>query len=359
MPPPWSETIHATPHATAGDLAQCRAMLRGGSRSFSAASHLLPKSVRDPAIALYAFCRLADDAIDLGGGSQDAVAMLRQRLESAYAGRPMDHPADRALADVVQRFAIPRTLPETLLEGFAWDASGRRYYDIADLTAYAVRVAGTVGAMMAIIMGVRAPDAVARACDLGVAMQLSNIARDVGEDAGMGRLYLPERWMIEAGIDPDAWLARPVFSAELGRVVQRLLKHADILYTQADAGIHQLPSSCRPGIGAARALYAEIGYEVARRGCNSVSVRAVMPAHRKAWALTGGLVALVKIGRAASFPPLKEAQFLVDAVAAMPDRPEAQPRRTLPPLHTDGRLAWLIDLFADLERRELTRRQSS
>ena len=213
--------------------------------------------------------------------------------------------------------------------------------------------------MMAIIMGVRAPDAVARACDLGVAMQLSNIARDVGEDAGMGRLYLPERWMIEAGIDPDAWLARPVFSAELGRVVQRLLKHADILYTQADAGIHQLPSSCRPGIGAARALYAEIGYEVARRGCNSVSVRAVMPAHRKAWALTGGLVALVKIGRAASFPPLKEAQFLVDAVAAMPDRPEAQPRRTLPPLHTDGRLAWLIDLFADLERRELTRRQSS
>ena len=345
-------------HATAGDLAECRAMLRGGSRSFSAASHLLPKSVRDPAIALYAFCRLADDAIDLGGGNGNAVAILQQRLELAYAGQPSECAADRALADVVQRFAIPRALPEALLEGFAWDAAGRRYHDLSNLTAYAVRVAGTVGGMMAVIMGARTPNAIARACDLGVAMQFSNIARDVGEDARAGRLYLPLQWLNEVGIDPDAWLERPVFSAELSKVVQRLLEHADMLYARANAGIRQLPFSCRPGIGAARALYAEIGHEVARRGCNSVSVRAVVPARRKARALACGAAALLQARHAVPASPLEEARFLVDAVAAMPGWPVAKPRRTSPPLHAEGRLVWLIDLFADLERRELMRHNS-
>ena len=161
------------------DLAACRAMLRAGSRSFDAAARLLPRSVRDPAIALYAFCRVADDAIDGDADPAAALADLRQRLALAYAGRPHETAADRALAGVVSRFAIPRALPEALLEGFAWDALGRRYDDLPALRAYAVRVAGTVGGMMAHVMGVRDPAHVAAAIDLGVAMQLSNIARDV------------------------------------------------------------------------------------------------------------------------------------------------------------------------------------
>ena len=88
----------------------------------------------------------------------------------------------------------------------------RRYETLQDLDAYAARVAGSVGAMMTLVMGQRAPEIVARACDLGVAMQLTNIARDVGEDARAGRLYLPLQWLREAGIDPDAWLAKPVFT---------------------------------------------------------------------------------------------------------------------------------------------------
>jgi len=232
------------------DIAACRELLRGGSRTFFAASLVLPRSVSDPAIALYAFCRLADDAVDLSETRAGVVATLRSRLARAYAGHPLPLPADRAFADVVARFAIPRDLPEALLDGLSWDVEGRRYDTLDDLLAYAVRVAGTVGVMMSLLMGRREPNVVARACDLGVAMQLTNIARDVGEDARAGRLYLPLQWMREAGFDPEAWLADPRFEAGIGGLVRRLLATADNFYESAIAGIGALPRSCRPGIHA-------------------------------------------------------------------------------------------------------------
>ena len=200
------------------DLNACADLLRGGSRSFFAASLLLPRRVHEPATALYAFCRVADDLIDNGGGDPAAALLaLRARLDAAYAGRPRPAAADRALAATVLRHAIPRTLLDALLEGFAWDAAARRYDSLADLEAYAARVAGAVGAMMAMLMGERSAEGVARACDLGIAMQLSNIARDVGEDARAGRLYLPLDWMRAAGIDADAWLAPPRGGGRRGR----------------------------------------------------------------------------------------------------------------------------------------------
>jgi phytoene synthase len=331
------------------DLAACRTLLRGGSRSFHAASLLLPRSVRDPATALYAFCRLADDAIDQDGGRLATLSRLRERLARAYEGRPLPIPADRALAVMLDRFAIPRDLPEALLDGFAWDAAGRRYETLTDLTDYAVRVAGTVGAMMAMLMGVRQPAVVARACDLGVAMQLSNIARDVGEDAAAGRLYLPLSWMREAGIDPDAWLADPVFSAGLGGVVRRLLAHADTLYARADAGVRRLPLACRPGIGAARLLYAEIGHEVARRGGDSIAGRAVVPGRRKLALLGRSLAEAAFPGRLPTEAPLPEARYLIDAVAAAP---AARPAEPPPPWFLEARLVWVLELFARLDQRE-------
>ncbi len=331
------------------DLAACRALLRGGSRSFHAASLLLPRSVRDPATALYAFCRLADDAIDQDGGRLAALARLRERLARAYEGRPLPIPADRALAVVLTRFAIPRDLPEALLEGFAWDAAGRRYETLAELTDYAVRVAGTVGAMMAVLMGVRAPDIVARACDLGVAMQLSNIARDVGEDAAAGRLYLPLQWLREAGIDGDAWLRSPVFSPALGGVVQRLLAHADILYARAGSGVRRLPLGCRPGIGAARLLYAEIGHEVARRGGDSVGGRAVVSGRRKLALLGQSVIEAALPWRLSAEPPLAEARYLISAVAAAPPAPPVPPPS---PWIVEQRVVWVLDLFERLARAE-------
>jgi phytoene synthase len=330
------------------DVAACRNLLCGGSHSFHAASLLLPRSVRDPATALYAFCRLADDAIDQAGGRPAALARLRERLARACDGRPLPTPADRALAVVLARFAIPRAVPEALLEGFAWDAAGRRYEPLADLTDYAVRVAGTVGAMMAMLMGVRAPAIVARACDLGVAMQLSNIARDIGEDATAGRLYLPLQWLREAGIDPDAWLARPVFSPALGGVVERLLGHADLLYARAGSGVRRLPLGCRPGIGAARLLYAEIGQEVRRRGGDSVAGRAVVSGRRKLALLGRSLVETMLPWPLANDPALPEARFLVDAVAAAPPPAQMAP----PPWVVEQRVVWVLDLFERLAQRE-------
>ena len=253
-------------HTSSTDLAACRDLLRGGSRTFFAATHILPRRLSEPATALYAFCRLADDAVDVHGGKVAALDRLRERLDRAYQGRPLPFPSDRAFAETVARHAIPRTLPEALLEGLAWDAQGRRYDDLAELTEYAMRVAGSVGAMMSVLMGARAPHLVARACDLGVAMQFTNIARDVGEDAREGRIYLPTQWLRDAGIDPDAWLTRPTFTPALGDVVRRLLQQADLLYARAGAGIAGLPLSCQPGIRAAGLLYAEIGKEVERRG---------------------------------------------------------------------------------------------
>jgi len=336
--------------ATQADLAACRASLRNGSKTFLAASFLLPRGVHEPASALYAFCRLADDVVDAAGDRRDAVERLRDRLRLAYAGTPQDDPADRALAVVVARHHIPAALFGALLEGFEWDLQGRRYDTLEDLHDYAARVAGTVGAMMALLMGVRSAEGLARACDLGVAMQLSNIARDVGEDARMGRLYLPRHWMREGGLDSDRWLAQPVFSPALGRVVQRVLDAAEALYQRVDAGVARLPLACRPGINAARFMYAAIGHEVARRGLDSVSTRARVPGRRKAWLLLRSVAQLAPPVAAQPLPPLAANRFLVEAALAAAPRQEA-------PLHRGvvDRVEWAVELFARLEQRDRQR----
>lgn len=334
MPP---DTVHA-------DLAACRAMLSGGSKSFAAAAKLLPKRVAEPATALYAFCRVADDLIDEGGGP-GALDELQARLDGIYGGRPFAHPADRAFARVVARFAIPRALPAALLEGFAWDAEGRHCRDAAALEAYAARVAAAVGAIMTLLMGVRDAAAIARACDLGVAMQMTNIARDVGEDARNGRLYLPQDWMRAEGIEPAAFLAAPAFTPALGRVVARLLRVADALYERSEAGIAMLPRDCRAGIAAARFVYAEIGRQVERQGLDSVSRRAVVPTHRKLRLMASSLRLLDARDADLAAPPLPGTAFLVAAVEAMPAA-----ERPLPVPAFRDRLLWAVELFDRLDR---------
>lgn len=326
------------------DLAACRRLLAGGSKSFHAASMLLPRRIAAPAAALYAFCRVADDEIDLGADKQAAMASLVARLDAACAGRPQDDPVDRALAAVVHHFGIPRTLPEALLEGLAWDAAGRRYEDMAALESYAARVAGTVGAMMTLLMGVREPAAIARACDLGLGMQLTNIARDIGEDACEGRLFLPLSWLREEAIAPEDFLAAPRFSPAIGRLTARLLAAADRHYARAEAGIALLPRDCRAGIGAARVIYAEIGREVERNGLDSVTRRAVVPGWRKAVLLARAAGALVGRRDGAGAPPCEATSYLVEAVAAAP-RP-----RGLVPRGWGARLVWALELMDQIDR---------
>lgn len=345
---PSSRAPEPLQFATPAHSAACREMIRTGSRSFHAASLLLPDDMREGAYALYGFCRLSDDAVDALGAAPDAIPRLRERLDRVFAGNPVSGAVDPPLADAVRRFGIPRAPFDALIEGLQWDVEGRVYETEADLDAYAARVAGSVGAMMAALMGARAGPLAARACDLGVAMQYTNIARDVGEDARLGRLYLPRAWMRDAGLDPDAWLEAPVFSPALGAVVARMLMRADQLYRRADRGIAALPAAFRPAIYAARLLYAEIGAQVARQGFDSVSTRARVPAVRKAWLMA-------QAWRLSSRPALSGAahgvlpatRFLVEALVAQP-APAVRPQRR----HPDGDVTWVLDLFATLERRK-------
>ena len=341
----------------------CTKLMQGGSKTFFAASLLLPARVRAPATALYAFCRVADDAIDLRDPALpvgEVLAQLHHRLHRIYAGDPLPFDADRALAPVVERHAIPLPLLGALLDGFAWDAEGRQYETLDDLQHYAARVAGTVGAMMALIMNTRSESALARACELGVAMQLTNIARDVGEDARNSRLYLPRSWLRAEGIDPDAWLVQPVFNDALGRVVARLLAAADALYLRAEHGIAELPRSCRPAIRAARLVYAEIGREVERAGLDSISRRAVVPRQRKLALITqalGAALVLPPPARSSSHAPqaLPAVQYLIDE--ACRERPTRASLAS--PARPDGnfyqRTLWVIDLFEKVAERNRER----
>jgi phytoene synthase len=309
-----------------GDMAACRAAIRTGSLSFHAASRLLPARVRDPALALYAFCRLADDAVDEGDDKADAVLSLWDRLDLVYAGRPRNAPADRAFASVVADFEIPRALPDALLEGLAWDAVGRQYDDLSGVLDYSARVAAAVGAMMCVLMRVRDADALARACDLGLAMQLTNIARDVGEDARAGRLFLPKDWLWEEGIDPEGFLRDPAPLPGMLRVTRRLLGEAARMYRRAEAGVGALPLACRPGIFAARHIYAGIGTRVAAAGYDSVTRRASTGKLRKlGWLMLAGAQAGVSavlprsaVLHAGAAP---EVAFLVQAAARAAQAP--------------------------------------
>jgi 15-cis-phytoene synthase len=305
------------------DLAHCEAAIRHGSLSFHAASRLLPSVVRDPALALYAFCRVADDEVDLTHDKAAALERLRERLELAYAGRPENAPPDRAFAALIEHYNMPRALPEALLEGLEWDVSYRRYNTLSDVISYSARVASSVGVMMCVLMGVRDRSALARACDLGVAMQLTNIARDVGEDALEGRLYLPLDWLEKSGLSAEALMEDPRPSKVVRYMVRNLLIEAERLYRRSEAGIAVLPLRCRPGIYAARYIYAGIGDQLQQMGYDPVTRRARTTKVQKLGLLglsvmRSGASSVLPVSPMIYAAPLPEVAFLIDAAAEAP-----------------------------------------
>jgi phytoene synthase len=272
----------------AADIEACRRILDAGSKSFSAASRLLPRRMRAPASAFYAFCRIADDLVDFSDDPGAAVIQLAARLDRIYAQTPDPDPVDRAFARVVSRFEIPRVVVDALIDGFAWDASDRNYESLDEVLAYCARVASAVGVVMTLFMGPRDKRTLSRACDLGAAMQLTNICRDVAEDAGRGRLYLPAAWLRERGIDPSHFVANIGEYAGDGRIaeiIEAVLREADVCYRRADAGIAMLPRDSRPAIRAASLIYADIGREVRAQGCDPTCGRAHTSTGRKLWLL--------------------------------------------------------------------------
>lgn len=263
-----------------------RQMIERGSRSFAAAARLFGPAVRTRAYMLYAWCRYCDDQIDgqeLGfaraertaGSSAQRLADLRLRTHRALAGEQATDAAFEALRRVVRECAIPGRYPLELLAGLEMDVNGHQYESLSDTLLYCYRVAGVVGVMMAYVMGVREPAALQRAADLGIAFQLTNIARDVLDDARLGRCYLPRAWLEEAGIAPGQHAACGQRQKLVG-VVERLLAEADRYYTSALHGLQSLPFRCAWAVATALGVYREIGAVVRERGVHAWERRAVV-----------------------------------------------------------------------------------
>lgn len=291
-------------------------IIQAGSKSFAAAAKLFDPETRASAHLLYAWCRHCDDVIDgqeLGFVPADAAphdphaafARLQQMTDDALAGKPMADPVFAAFQKVVQKHGIPRRHPLELLDGFAMDVSGRQYGSIDDTLSYCYHVAGVVGVMMAIIMGVRDDATLDRASDLGLAFQLTNIARDVVGDAAVGRIYLPRQWLAEAGISPDE-IADEQNRPALFKVTERLLGLADTYYDSSAAGIAELPVRSGWAIATARVVYREIGREVVRRGPRAWDRRVSTSTAQKVMAVVqggGAAVAARTLGRLATPAP--------------------------------------------------------
>ncbi|HVU52186.1 MAG TPA: phytoene/squalene synthase family protein [Polyangia bacterium] len=256
-----------------------RDILRRRARSFSWAARLLPPELRWDATALYAWCRRCDDAVDrapCAASARGAVARLRGELDEVYGARELADPILAAFQEVVRRRALPRGPADELLDGMQMDLGRVRYATFTELLVYCHRVAGTVGLLMAHMMGVRDAATLGRAADLGVARQLTNLCRAVVEDEGRDRVYLPAELLGGAG-SPRAG------GAATARAVAELLRRADGYYRSADRGLRSLPPSCALAVRAARLLYAEIGAVLARRRFDVRRGRAVVSPARKAW----------------------------------------------------------------------------
>lgn len=270
--------------------------MAAGSKSFATASKLFDPVTRRSALMLYAWCRHCDDVIDgqqLGFAApapadtpEQRLEELRQSTRAAFRGEPVQDPAFAAFQEVALAQAIPERLAFDHLEGYAMDVREETYYTLDDTLRYCYHVAGVVGLMMAQVMGVRDQAVLDRACDLGLAFQLTNIARDIVEDAQAGRCYLPVSWLEEEGLTLQNY-AEPAQRVALARVARRLIMAAEPYYHSAQAGLQGLPLRSAWAIATARGVYREIGVKVLAAG-------------EQAWQKRQGTSKLEKLGLLAS-----------------------------------------------------------
>ena len=291
------------------------AVIHQHSKSFSLASRLLPAAVRGDVVALYAWCRRADDAVDLSDDPRASLDRLTAELDGVYRNKPGDDPILLAFAGLVQRCALPRHYPQELLAGMAMDLKPDLYADDAALALYCYRVAGVVGLMMCHVMGLADDAALPQAAFLGMGMQLTNICRDVGEDWQRGRLYLTYQALgfADEGAVRDA-LVRPLddaLAAQLPREVRRTLALADAYYQRGLGGIGALDWRCGLAVRAAARIYRGIGAALARQGYQPLAGRAYLPGRGKAAQVLIALVQQLGSGfaRAPKQPPRRVLKF--------------------------------------------------
>ncbi len=282
-------------------------------RTFALASRFLPPASRNDAAVLYALCRtiddLADEAPDPLRARRDLEALLVY-LRARTEGGPTDD-LDGALGqvgiaalvdawvDVADRRRIPLYPLEALVAGVLTDTGPVRVADDRELATYCYRVAGTVGLLMCGVLDVHDPEALPLAVDLGVGMQLTNICRDVLEDAGRGRVYLPADRLAAAGTSPEAILAGVADPDAVAVVVSDLLAEADARYARGEHGLAYLPWRCRYAIRGAARMYRAIGIRLQRAGANPLTGRTVVPWHGKLVGLADAAIRTLPLAEAA------------------------------------------------------------
>ena len=257
-------------------VATARESIARGSKSFAAASMLFDRKTRERAWLLYAWCRRCDDLADGQEFGHDLsvvpdpaarLAQIRAMTDSALAGEMVGDPAFDALRIVAAETRLPHRFAYDLIEGFRLDLEDWRPRSENDLYLYCYHVAGAVGCMMAIAMGVSPDDedTLDRACDLGMAFQLANIARDIEEDDRGGRCYLPQEWLAEMDIPPGQHM-KPPFRPRLAVLARRLVDRAAAFEASARIGTRRLGLRSAWAVLAAAGIYGAIGREVAARG---------------------------------------------------------------------------------------------
>ena len=279
-------------------LEECRWMITKGSKSFSLAARLFDSDTRDAAFFLYGWCRYCDDQVDRAGMAESReqlerrLAKLSEATRSVFSGAAQEQAVFIAMQYIVQRYSIPAHYALELIEGMAMDVRGTRYQTFKDLSLYCYRVAGTVGLMMSHVMGLRDEQALKHAADLGIAMQLTNIARDITEDASMGRIYLPLEWLKEADIAPEE-IAAVKNRPKLALVTKRLLQEAQRYYLSGDDGLWHLSFRSACAVAAARHVYAEIGSLLLDKGPSAWDQRSYITFARKLWVILCGVLHVI------------------------------------------------------------------
>lgn len=291
-------------------VAHARDSIARGSKSFALASKLFDPETRERAWLLYAWCRKCDDIADgqdHGGtmrGVDDGQARLstiRLLTDAALRGDVTGDPAFDGFGLVMRECRIPERYAHDLIEGFALDACDWRPRTEADMLRYCYHVAGAVGCMMAVLMGVDPDDdaTLDRACDLGLAFQLANIARDISEDEAADRCYLPEEWLVDMDMPPGEHM-KPWARPRLAILARRLADMAAVYEESARHGTGALPPRSAWAVLAAAGIYGDIAREVARRGEHAWDHRVVTPKREKiSWIFRA---ALQVMGRAARWP---------------------------------------------------------
>ncbi len=264
--------------------AWCRVTTRRHAKSFYFASFPLPREKRQAAYAVYAFCRHADDLVDEAGPGADVAGAVRE-LESTYDAIVLDGRRDwpfaAAFAEAVERFGLAKEPFAELVEGVGRDQGRVRIKTWDELRDYCYHVASVVGLVMCPILGLRDPAGQAQAIDLGIAMQLTNILRDVGEDLDRDRIYLPEEELAAHGLDETFLRARRPderWRKFLGFQIARAQEY----YRRGEEGISLLAADgSQLTVWLMRDIYGDILHQIEKIGHDSLNQRAFTPLTRK------------------------------------------------------------------------------